>query len=291
MRTASCSFVVLFTFGLLALSVPLTVADERLEEIACRSVHLGYPAPEGTAFYNEITVNQSAVGTYFMVCGWDKGYFGIQELCNGKKVVIFSVWDSGRNDPKAVKEDQRVQLLAKDKDVRIARFGGEGTGGQSFFDYEWKVDQTYRFLVTARPTGQRTEYAGYFHVPEEKCWKHLVTFSSVTGGKYLSGYYSFIEDFQRNRVSTTRVRKAHFGNGRVQTRSDDWGPLLKARFTADRNPVTNIDAGVDAARFFLATGGRTVNAGTRLGETMEVRVAEKPAAPPGLPSLRDRRDQ
>ena len=53
-------------------------ADERLKGIACRSVHLGYPAPEGTAFYNEADVEKTSEGTYFMVCGWSKGYFGIQ---------------------------------------------------------------------------------------------------------------------------------------------------------------------------------------------------------------------
>ncbi len=57
--------------------------------------------------------------------------------------------------------------------------GNEGTGGQSFFDYDWKVGQTYRFFVTARTEGERTEFAGYFHVPEQKAWKHLVTFSTI----------------------------------------------------------------------------------------------------------------
>ena len=74
--------------------------DERLAGVACRSVHLRYQAGEAVAFYNEVTVEHSAPGTYFCACGWDRGYFGVQELGNGKKVVIFSVWDSGQNDPK-----------------------------------------------------------------------------------------------------------------------------------------------------------------------------------------------
>ena len=101
-------------------------ADERLEGIACRSIHLGYPAAEGVSFYNEITIDRSAPGTYFMVCGWDKGYFGLQELGNGKKLLIFSVWDSEQNDPRKVKEDSRTKLINKDEKVRIRRFGGEG---------------------------------------------------------------------------------------------------------------------------------------------------------------------
>src|SRR5690606_8818475 len=68
-------------------------ADERLEGIACRSVHLGYDAPEGDAFYTEIRVVSSAPGTYFCTNGFRMGYFGIQELANREKLVIFSVWD------------------------------------------------------------------------------------------------------------------------------------------------------------------------------------------------------
>src|SRR5437868_4041649 len=85
---------------------------------ACRSVHLWYKASEAAVFYNEVIVERSGVGTYFCVCGWDRGYFGIQELGNGKKVVIFSVWDSNQNDKSAVEEDKRVKLLHHDEKVR-----------------------------------------------------------------------------------------------------------------------------------------------------------------------------
>ncbi len=267
-----------------ALACSLLRADERLKDIACRSVHLRYPAAEGVAFYNEVAVERSAPGTYFMVCGWDKGYFGMQELGNGKKLLLFSVWDSGQNDPKAVAEDKHVRLLHRDAKVRIGRFGGEGTGGQSFFDYDWKAGQTYRFLVTARINGERTEYAGWFYLPEDKAWKHLVTFSTLTGGKRLRGYYSFIEDFKRDRASATKVRSAHFGNGWIQNKDGEWQALTKARFTADRNPVVNINAVLDGERFSLATGDDTSNKDTKLGATMELPSRSKRMPPEGLPA-------
>jgi hypothetical protein len=290
MQGISRSCAVFLGIGLLVWSVCPTAADERLKGIACRSVHLGYSAGESVAFYNEIAVDESARGTYFMVCGWNKGYFGMQEKSDGKKVLIFSVWDSEQNDPKAVDDEKRVKLLYKDELVRIGRFGGEGTGGQSFLDYDWKPGRTYRFLVTATPNEQRTEYAGYFFMPEEKAWKHLVTFSTLTGGKVLAGCYSFVEDFQRDKVSTTKVRKAHFGNGWVQGKDGDWLALRKARFTADSNPVVNIDAGTGGDRFFLATGGETTNVGTPLGETVTLPAGEKPTPPRGLPGQRAKSD-
>jgi hypothetical protein len=255
--------------AILSLLITLpAAADERLKGIACRSVHLGYPAAEGTAFYNEVAVETSSEGTYFMVCGWSKGYFGIQEQGKGKKVVIFSVWDpASGDDPKKVKDEDRVKLLHKDDSVRVGRFGNEGTGGQSFFDYDWKVGETYRFLVTARPDGdRRTAYTGYFFQPEQKAWKHLVTFSTITNGKLLDGYYSFVEDFRRNKVSATRERVAKFGNGWVKAKDGQWVALTKARFTADANPVENINAAVEGDRFVLATGGDTKNTGAKLRE-------------------------
>ena len=259
------------------------LADERLKGVACRSVHLGYATSEVMAFYNEVAIDDSAAGTYFAVCGWNKGYFGIQELGNGKKLLIFSVWDSKQNDARAVAEEQRAKLVYKDEKVRVGRFGGEGTGGQSFFDYEWKTGQTYQFLVTARPDDQRTEYAGYFYVPEDKAWKHLATFSTPTGGKGIRGCYSFVEDFKRDKASTTKVRKAHFGNGWVRNADGEWKALGEARFTADANPAANIDAGVDASRFFLATGGATENATTRLNATLKLPTPKKATPPTGLP--------
>jgi hypothetical protein len=249
-------------------------SDEKLKDIACRSVHLQYPAPEGTIFYNEVKVEKSSEGTYFAVCGWSKGYYGIQELANGKKLLIFSVWDPGnQNDPKTVKEEQRVKLLHQDKDVRIGRFGGEGTGGQAFFDYDWKTGETYRFMVKAAPDGEtRTAFSGWFFHPEKKEWKNLVTFSTPAKGAMLTGCYSFVEDFRRNKISATKERSALFGNGWVLTKAGKWAALDKARFTADANPVTNINAKPADGRFYLGTGGEITNLDAKLKETMDVTV-------------------
>lgn len=259
-----------FVSTLAALALTSALANEKLAGIACRSVHLGYPSEKAVGFYNEITPLHSATGTYFCVCGWDKGYYGMQEVSSGKRLLIFSVWDSGQNNPNAVKEEQRTRLLYKDDKMRIGRFGGEGSGGQSFFDYDWQPGQTYRFLVTAKSSGERTDYAGYFFVPEEKAWRHLVTFSTITGGKPMGGLYSFIEDFKRDRISATFARDARFGNGWAKSAADNtWQALSRAKFTADANPSLAINAGLADGRFFLATGGATANSATPLWGTVE----------------------
>src|SRR5262249_31424982 len=89
----------------LALLVTGVEAAEVGEFRTARSVHLGYSAPEGLLFYNEVVVEKSVNGSYFMACGWNTGYFGIQQLDGSDdKVVLFSVWDPTKgDDPDAVK--------------------------------------------------------------------------------------------------------------------------------------------------------------------------------------------
>ncbi|MHC4120264.1 MAG: DUF3472 domain-containing protein [Planctomycetota bacterium] len=241
---------------------------------AARSVHLRYPAEQGVVYYNEVTVQKSYPGSYFCVCGFGHGYFGIQELWRGRKVVIFSVWDPGKqNNPNSVPADRRVKVLHEGKDVRVSRFGNEGTGGKSMFDYQWKVGETYKCMVKATVEGDRTTYAAYFYLNEESKWKHLATFQTITGGDYLSGYYSFVEDFMRNGESAQNVRRALYGNGWVKSKAGKWQSLTQAIFTADRTPTMNIDAGVENGRFFLQNGGDTEN-NTPLKSEMACRIEQ-----------------
>jgi len=98
----------------------------------------------------------------------------------------------------------------------------------------------------------------------------------------MSGYYSFVEDFKRDRVSTTKTRRAEFGGGWALSVAGKWKPLTKARFTADRNPVMNINAGKTQDRFFLATGGEIENSGTKLNHTIELPAKENASPPEDL---------
>jgi len=227
---------------------------------AC-SVHLGYPAPDAALFYNELVVEQSTGGSYFMACGWNTGYFGIQELADHRKVILFSVWDPTKgNDPQAVKTEERVECLYQAPDVRIKRFGGEGTGGQCMGAFPWESGETNRFALTSKVEDKKTAYSGYVWLRSEQKWKQLVTFRTRTGGLPLRGLYSFVEDFRRDTKSVHDVRRARFGNAWIKTVGGEWLPLEKARFTASNatwESKENIDAGREGMWYFLATGGQT----------------------------------
>src|SRR5437660_5957592 len=249
---------------------------------AARSVHLSYPAPEAVLFYNEVIVDQSVNGSYFMACGWNTGYFGIQQLGNpDDKVVLFSVWDAAKgDDPNVVKADDRVEVLYEGEGVRIKRFGGEGTGGQCMWKHNWQIGETNQFLVGAKLEGQTTSYTAWFKQASLPQWKKLATFRIPHGAGPLRGYYSFIEDFRRDQKSVNEVRRARFGNGWVKTAEGSWQPLNKARFTASNaewESRENIDAGTSNGWFLLATGGE-IKASLKLNATIAL-----PAASPTPP--------
>ena len=100
------------------------------------SVHLSYPIERGTkvsAFYCEMTGVEDPLWTYYMACGWHRGYFGMQVNSPTERRIIFSVWDSGGEaiDRKKVGQENRVTLVAKGEGVYSGDFGNEGTGGHS----------------------------------------------------------------------------------------------------------------------------------------------------------------
>ena len=267
---------------LIALNTALIInSAEPTGPRAARSVHWGWPAPDAEIFTTSMIVDESVPGSYFMACGWNTGYFGIQELANKRKVIIFSVWDPSKgDDPNAVTPEQRVECLFNDPEMRIRRFGGEGTGGQCMGDFPWKLGETNRFLVRAKLEGEKTAYTGY--VLQKGNWRKLVTFRTRTGGLPLKGLYSFVEDFRRDHKSAQEMRKARFGEGWVKTVNGDWVTLARARFTAssaDWEAKETINAGLEGNWFFLQTGGDTK-------QSLQLRtVVERPILDLSLPKF------
>ncbi|NNV55215.1 DUF3472 domain-containing protein [Limnovirga soli] len=230
------------------------------------SVHLLYPITDSDkiiAFYNEITVPKGAdlIHTYYMACGFTRGYFGIQVNSPTERRVIFSIWDAGNEavDRKNVADTNRVQLLAKGINVEASDFGNEGTGGHSHWVFNWQADSTYKFMVTAYPdtAAKTTIYAAYFFAPELKAWKFVAAFKAPKDGNYLKHLYSFTEDFSG--VNGQLYRKAFYGNQWVQHENNEWKELTKATFSCDvtgrAKDRIDFGGGVTNNKFYLWNGG------------------------------------
>jgi hypothetical protein len=225
------------------------------------SVHLWFPVEKGSqvqAFYNELTVETDPLWSYYMACGFHRGYFGIQVNSPTERRIIFSVWDSGNEgvDRDKVKPENQVKLLGKGDGVVAHGFGNEGTGGHSHLVYKWNKGDTYRFLVTAEPKGTNTIFSGYFFFPDRKEWGLIASFRAPKDGGHLRGLYSFSENFVGHNGHV--LRRGSFGNQWVRLADGKWREVTSARFTHDGHGKENrrdYHTGVRNGAFFLQHGG------------------------------------
>lgn len=230
------------------------------------SVHLKYPLADSIkamAFYNEIMVPEGAdhLYSYYMACGFKRGYFGIQVNSSTERRVIFSVWDAGNEaiDRIKVPDSNKVKLLAKGYNVVANDFGNEGTGGHSHFVYPWKTGEKYQFMVFALTDSAKanTIYSGYFFIPETGKWKLIASFRAPKDGNYLQNLYSFSENFWG--LNGQLERKAYFGNQWIQKSNGRWEELLTSKFSYDATGKAghriDYNAGVEGKQFYLSHGG------------------------------------
>jgi len=226
------------------------------------SVHLVYPVDKDIkveAFYCEMTGLEDPIWTYYMACGWHRGYFGMQVNSPTERRIIFSVWDSGNEavDRNKVVEDNRVKLMAKGQDVYAGDFGNEGTGGHSHLKYMWKTGEKQRFIVTAEPTdATHTIYSGYYFHPDKKQWVLISSWKAPKEGGYMRRLYSFSENFGGSNGHV--LRKALYGNQWIRTAEGRWVELTTASFSHD--PTGKADRldrfmGIESGQFFLSHGG------------------------------------
>ncbi len=240
------------------------------------SVHLAYPVAKEVSekkvvgFYNEVTAVEDPVTTYYMACGFHRGYFGMQVNSPTERRIIFSVWDaaSGQNakDRSTVAAENHTQLLAKGEGVDAGVFGNEGTGGHSHLVYPWKTGEAQKFYLTAAPGEGYTDYSGYYFHPEKKKWVLLATFRAPKDGAALHGLYSFSENFGGSNGHLQR--KALYGPQWLKTADGEWHEQLTATFSHDPTGKTaRLDRfmGVEKGEFFLSQGG-FVPGFTKFGE-------------------------
>ncbi|MBD8487802.1 DUF3472 domain-containing protein [Echinicola sp. CAU 1574] len=228
------------------------------------SVHLSYTLPEDKNFkwfYNEITVpeGEDPNGSYYMANGFGEGYFGIQANSDTERRVLFSVWSPFHtNNPDEIPEDQRIKLLKKGEGVNTGEFGNEGSGGQSFFRYNWITGNTYRFLNSVEPDGNgNTVYTAYFYAPEVGEWKLIASFLRPQTDTWYKRPHSFLENFiDRNGYIG---RKAFYHNQWAMDTEGNWEELTEAKFTGDdiarRGYRLDYAGGEESGKFFLRNGG------------------------------------
>ena len=218
------------------------------------SVHLQFTPPAGTTaewFYSELYVpaGQDKIGSYFMANGFDGGYFGIQVNSSTERRVLFSVWDPATG---------KTSLVRKGANVVDNSFGGEGTGGQSYLVFNWKAGTTYKFLTQSKPDGAgATDLSSWIYTPESGSWRFIATWKRPNTVTYLTGLYSFLENF--NDTQGYLGRKARYANQWIRDTAGTWIELSTATFTADatahNDQRRDYAGGVESGVFYLQNGG------------------------------------
>lgn len=226
------------------------------------SVHLAYPVAKDLkvdAFYCEVTAVEDPVWTFYMACGWHRGYFGMQVNSTRERRIIFSVWDSGNEaiDRDKVADENRVKLIGKGEGVYSGDFGNEGTGGHSHLKYLWKTGEKQKFFMTAQPVGtNQTIFSGYYFHPDDNKWMLISSWRAPKEGGYLRGLHSFSENFGGDNGHI--LRKALYGNQWMRTTDGQWHELTTATFSHDATgKADRLDRfmGLEKGEFFLSHGG------------------------------------
>ena len=183
-----------------------------------------------------LTVKDTYPGTYFCAIQFPpSGYCGLQELANGDKVAIFSVWDKG---PKG---SPGAQAMATGNGFQASTFGGEGEGCRILGPFDWDLNEHVVFRVTwERELNQFSEFGSW----QISCWANKsfigrIRFHAGPNAETpVQHLLSFVEDFDRQRgvIGMENQRTAIFS----QVEWPQLGELCSVKFT-------RVEAGLDSA--------------------------------------------
>lgn len=229
------------------------------------SVHMGYTLPQEPTewFYNEIRVPKEGevMHSYYMACGFGEGYFGMQFNSPTERRVLFSVWSPfDTQDPKLIPAEDQIKMLRRGKEVHIGEFGNEGSGGQSYLKYNWKADETYKFLMRIRPDGKgNTVYTAYFFATEEGQWRLIASFLRPKTNTWYVRPHSFLENFSPEQGYLPR--QVEFTNQWALGKDGEWRRTPQGTFTHDATAGAGVrldyQGGLttDKSAFYLKMGG------------------------------------
>ncbi|MBR5891012.1 MAG: DUF3472 domain-containing protein [Bacteroidaceae bacterium] len=248
--------------------------------------------PSGDAFdwaYEEVKIpgGDSIVNAiYVMSLGVLAGYMGIQVGADGAhRTVLFSQWDSGDTDTDPNLPDHLRSTAVDTGDGVIAqRFGGEGTGVQSFRNNGafWDFNKYVQFITHCRnelATYETVEngktvtkqqrnmlISAWWNAQDEKGWQYMSTLRVANRSTFIDSWYSFVECYVNGNGQRKRI--GYFRNGYAKARKEQggkWFHMNKASFGHNnggthmgaRNDIWQDVDPEDKFAWLMITGGFT----------------------------------
>src|SRR5687768_1482267 len=131
---------------------------------AARTVHMVYDAVEADMYYSEMRIEQSADNSFFVPCGWENGYFGLQQFDGEEKRALnFAVWNPENMDLPEAMKNAPVEVVYANPSVVVTRLKGKGGGVQCMRQMKWRAGETYRLAVQAQVMGKHTAYTAWLY--------------------------------------------------------------------------------------------------------------------------------
>lgn len=218
---------------------------------AARSVHLWLPGDPCVSCYIRGRIERFAKASYFCAIGFDGGYYGIQELRDGRRVGLFSLWHDAPTRNRSENDLAWVHDLGGSAFARP--FGGEGEGIQSFVPFSWREGTDVHFKLHCSTIEDRTHISAF--LKDGEGWQLVATLSRAGRDRWLTNRYAFVEDFRRDGTSVTEQRRIIVVDAWVQGVDGEWSPSVKGVSSADNGSATNCDVRLDNNTWILETGG------------------------------------
>lgn len=243
-----------------------TQAQTKKEGIAAL---LSYPLPDtikATSFYSEVTIPKEAIisSHLFIVCGFDKGYAGLQTNPAGEKKVIFAA------------EENQVEWIASGENI-ILTAGKENVNTHGYWNYNWKDGETYSFYVTVvtDSASNSSTYTGYFFMPEIQKWKFIACFKLQNNTKPLNNLYSSLGNSSEK--SREFENKVYFGNQWMRTENGQWKELTASVFSSydGADESAKYEAGSIRNTFYLQNNQST-NTAIKNVQLLREKSSERP---------------
>jgi len=196
-------------------------------------IYFTLPKDEVNYFYSESTIVEGDTSTEFVPLNFNGCLLRVSSGEGKNKVIIFNVDNNFSNDPKKIPETHKTLLISKGENVSVYEFGTESfVINRGELKYNWKIGETYKFLVKIKPDGKgNIDYTAWFQPSNEKEWKLIVSFKKQkTELDPKSNLYSFLENANPKYGHLTR--KVKHENLWVRTKNENWIPITEANFNS-----------------------------------------------------------
>lgn len=222
-------------------------------------------APQGSYFaianfmmdYSSLQQQYAKVYTEYGITG----YAGFQNIYNGNKICILSVWDTYCQDASGNVTTIRAEQTYPANAYQSGEFGGEGVGAQCLVEYDWQENHWYRahlrcydgangntqleYSVTDLSTGVETLLCAYD--------------MGVPGLVFRGSNCIFLENYiieHSGDIRTMEIRNAMY----LDRESDSWHGIDSGRLYSDGGALQlgyagSYDYGTDDGRLWIMTTG------------------------------------